>query len=155
MQLQVKTILNAIQPFPGFVYQDIRLSDPVAGQSRELHITVLEHAGRPAHCSHCQRPAPGYDRLPARAWLFVPLWGLVTRFIYAARRVRCPEHGVVIEHVPWSDGKRPVTLAMMCFLARWGRRLSWRETARVFGTSWECVYRSVEWFVDWGWRTGC
>jgi hypothetical protein len=33
--------------------------------------------------------------------------------------------------------------------------LSWRETARVFGTSWECVYRSVEWFVDWGWRTGC
>jgi transposase len=23
-------------------------------------------------------------------------------------------------------------------------------TARVFGTSWECVYRSVEWFVDWG-----
>jgi len=150
MQLQVKTILNAIQPFPGFVYQDIRLSDPVAGQSRELHITVLEHAGRPAHCSHCQRPAPGYDRLPARAWLFVPLWGLVTRFIYAARRVRCPEHGVVIEHVPWSDGKRPVTLAMMVFLSRWARRLSWRETARVFGTSWECVYRSVEWFVDWG-----
>jgi len=150
MQLQVKTILNDIQPFPGFVYQDIRLSDPVAGQSRELHITVLEHAGRPAHCSHCQRPAPGYDRLPARAWLFVPLWGLVTRFIYAARRVRCPEHGVVIEHVPWSDGKRPVTLAMMVFLSRWARRLSWRETARVFGTSWECVYRSVEWFVDWG-----
>jgi len=150
MQLQVKTILNAIQPFPGFVYQDIRLSDPVHGQSRELHITVLEHAGRPAKCSRCQRPAPGYDRLPARAWLFVPLWGLVTRFIYAARRVQCPEHGVVIEHVPWSDGKRPVTLAMMGFLARWGRRLSWRETARIFGTSWECVYRSVEWFVDWG-----
>ncbi len=150
MQLQVKTILNAIQHFPGFVYQDIRLSDPVPGQSRELHITVLEHAGRPAKCSRCQRPAPGYDRLPARAWLFIPLWGLVTRFIYAARRVQCPEHGVVIEQVPWSDGTRPVTLAMMCFLARWGRRLSWRETARVFGTSWECVYRSVEWFVEWG-----
>jgi len=150
MQLQVKTILNDIQPFPGFVYQDIRLSEAVHGQARELHITLLEHAGRPAKCSRCQRPAPGYDRLPARAWLFVPLWGLVTRFIYAARRVQCPEHGVVIEHVPWSDGKRPVTLAMMGFLARWGRRLSWRETARIFGTSWECVYRSVEWFVDWG-----
>jgi transposase len=39
---------------------------------------------------------------------------------------------------------------MMVFLSRWARRLSWRETARVFGTSWECVYRSVEWFVDWG-----
>jgi transposase len=43
-----------------------------------------------------------------------------------------------------------MTLAMMCFLSRWARRLSWRETARAFGTSWECVYRSVEWFVQWG-----
>jgi transposase len=39
---------------------------------------------------------------------------------------------------------------MMCFLSRWARRLSWRETARAFHTSWECVYRSVEWFVQWG-----
>ena len=57
---------------------------------------------------------------------------------------------MVIEHVPWSSGKRPVTLAMMGFLSRWARWLSWRETAQVFGTSWECVYRSVEWFVEWG-----
>jgi transposase len=80
----------------------------------------------------------------------VPLWGLVTHFIYTARRVNCPEHGVVVEHVPWSAGKRPVTIAMICFLSRWARRLSWRETAQVFGTSWECVYRSVAWFVEWG-----
>ena len=39
---------------------------------------------------------------------------------------------------------------MMGFLARWARRLSWRETARAFQTSWEAVYRSVEWFVQWG-----
>ena len=26
---------------------------------------------------------------------------------------------------------------MMGFLARWARRLSWRETARAFQTSWE------------------
>jgi transposase len=39
---------------------------------------------------------------------------------------------------------------MMIFLARWARRLSWRETARAFHTSWEAVYRSVDWFVQWG-----
>jgi transposase len=39
---------------------------------------------------------------------------------------------------------------MMGFLARWARRLSWRETATIFQTSWESVYRSVEWFVEWG-----
>jgi transposase len=80
----------------------------------------------------------------------VPLWGIATWFRYAARRVQCPEHGVVVEHLPWSEGKRPVTIAMMCFLSGWARRLSWRETARAFHTSWECVYRSVEWFVQWG-----
>jgi transposase len=39
---------------------------------------------------------------------------------------------------------------MMGFLARWARRLSWRETARTFLTSWEAVYHSVQWFVEWG-----
>jgi transposase len=101
-------------------------------------------------CSECRRPAPGYDRLPERSWLFVPLWGIVTRFWYAPRRVECPEHGVVVEHIPWSEGKRPITRAMMGFLARWARHLSWRQTARAFQTSWEAVYRSVEWFVQWG-----
>src|ERR1035438_1067671 len=150
MQLQVKTILNAVQHFPGFVFQDIRLQRYRDGQPSHIEIAILPHGGIPAKCSRCLRPAPGYDQLPPRPWQFVPLWGLVTWFVYAARRVECPEHGVVVEHVPWSDGKRPVTIAMMCFLSRWARRLSWRETAQAFGTSWECVYRSVQWFVEWG-----
>ena len=71
-------------------------------------------------------------------------------FLLRATSVECAEHGVVVEHIPWSEGKRPVTCAMMGFLAGWARRLSWRETARTFQTSWEAVYRSVEWFVQWG-----
>ncbi len=150
MQLQVKTILNAIQHFPGFVYHDIRLHHHRDGRPERLEIKIEPHEGLPAKCSRCVRAAPSYDRLPERSWLFVPLWGIVTWFRYAARRVQCPEHGVVVEHLPWSEGKRPVTIAMRCFLSRWARRLSWRETARAFHTSWECVYRSVEWFVQWG-----
>ncbi len=150
MQLQVKTILNAIQHFPGFVFKDIRLQCHRDGQPRHIEITLEPHGSIAAKCSRCLQPAPGYDHLPQRRFLFVPLWGIVTWFLYAARRVNCPEHGVVVEHVPWSDGKRPITIAMMCFLSRWARRLSWRETARAFHTSWECVYRSVEWFVQWG-----
>ena len=56
----------------------------------------------------------------------------------------------MVEQIPWSDGKRPLTTAMMGFLARWARRLSWRETAQVFDCSWEAVYRSVQWIVEWG-----
>src|SRR5208337_4344506 len=148
MQLKVKTALNRIQHFPGFVYQEIRLHTP-RGKLR-LEVRIEPHRGLRGRCSKCRRPAPGYDRLPERWWLFVPLWGIVTWFRYAPRRVECPEHGVVVEHIPWSEGKRPITRAMMGFLARWARHLSWRQTARAFQTSWECVYRSVEWFVQWG-----
>lgn len=149
MQLEVKTILNRIQHFTGFVYQEIRFGSSARGRL-QIHVHLEPHRGIRATCSECREPAPGYDRLPERSWLFVPLWGIKTYFFYAPRRVECPTHGVVVEHIPWSDGKRPVTLAMMCFLSRWARRLSWRETARAFRTSWECVYRSVEWFVQWG-----
>ena len=120
------------------------------GQEVEIEVALQPHGGICGRCSRCQRPAPGYDRLPERRWQSVPLWGIPTWFRYAPRRVNCPEHGVVVEYLPWSDGKRPITCAMMGFLARWARRLSWRETARVFQTSWESVYRSVEWFVEWG-----
>jgi transposase len=132
----------------GFVYSDERLLGDEEPEA--IEVRVAAHAGIHARCSQCQKPAPGYDHLPERRWQFVPLWGIPVWFVYAPRRVECSEHGVVVEHIPWSDGKRPVTLAMMGFLARWARRLSWRETAEVFQTSWEAVYRSVEWFVEWG-----
>ena len=149
IQLQVKTILNLVQRFAGFVYREVHLHRQPQ-QPTSIEIRIEPHAGIRGRCSRCQAPAPGYDRLPERQWLFVPLWGIPTCFCYAPRRVQCRQHGVVVEHIPWSDGKRPVTIAMMGFLARWARRLSWLETARVFQTSWEAVYRSVEWFVDWG-----
>jgi len=128
--LQLKTILNRIQGFVGFVYQNVRLCTG-SGDAAQIEIIVVPHGGMRGRCLVCQRPAPGYDRLPERRWLFVSLWGIPTWFRYAPRRVECAEHGVVVEHIPWSDGKRPVTLAMMGFLARWARRLSWRETTQV------------------------
>src|SRR5438093_8495361 len=91
MQLQVKTILNAIQHFPGFVFRDIRLHRHRDGRPSHIEIGVEPHGGIPAKCSHCLQPAAGYDRLPQRPWLFVPLWGIRTLFVYASRR-RSEEH---------------------------------------------------------------
>ena len=138
-----------MQRFVGFVYREVRLHGH-KGKPTSIEITLEPHRGIRGRCSACRRPAPGYDRLPERSWLFVPLWGIPTYFRYAPRRVACGEHGVVVEHIPWSEGKRAVTCAMMGYLARWARRMSWREVARTFHTSWEAVYRSVEWFVAWG-----
>jgi len=131
------------------VYEQIRLGEE-EGSGYRIEVRLEPHRGRRGRCSQCGRPAPGYDRLEERRWHRVPLWGIPVEFFYAPRRVECPEHGVVVEHLPWNEGKRTRTTAMMGFLARWARRLSWRETAQVFQVSWEAVYRSVDWFVAWG-----
>ena len=147
-QLEVKTLLNRIQHFAGFVYQSIQLRGSVS--SLRIEVKMQPHRGIRGKCSTCLEPSPGYDTLEERRWLFVPLWGIIVHFFYSPRRVECLKHGVGVEHIPWSQGKRPVTTAMMGYLARWARRLSWRETARTFQTSWEAVSHSVEWFVAWG-----
>jgi len=38
----------------------------------------------------------------------------------------------------------------MIFLARWARKLSWKETADSFRTSWDKVCHAVHYVVDWG-----
>ena len=121
-----------------------------SGSTQRIEVGLRCREGGKGLCSKCEKPCPGYDTLPERRWKFVPLWAIAVFFLYAVRRVKCAEHGVIVEHVPWSAGKSPVSIAMMTFLAQWARRLSWRETARVFATSWESVYRSVEWYVGWG-----
>ena len=59
--------------------------------------------------------------------------------------------GVVVEKVPWSDGKHQLTRAYMLFLARWARKLSWKETAEAFQTSWDKVCDAVEYVVPGAW----
>lgn len=66
------------------------------------------------------------------------------------RRVSCPIHGIVVEEVPWCSGKNHLTNVYMQFLANWARKLSWLDVARSFNTSWEKVYRSIEYVVNWG-----
>jgi len=145
--MQVKTILNRIQRHRSFVYGPTRL---VQGRRLVLEVEVRPRANARAKCSGCGNAAPGYDTLPARRFEFVPLWGVAVFLVYAMRRVSCPGCGVKVETVPWSSGKYQLTDTYAWFLARWARRLSWKEVAEVFHTSWEKVFRSVEMAVEWG-----
>ena len=96
-------------------------------------------------------PAAGYDQLGERRFEFIPLWGFLVFLLYTMPRVECRRCGVVtVEEVPWGDGKRTLTKAYMLFLARWARRLSWKETAAAFRTSWDKVFDAVEPVVTWG-----
>jgi transposase len=80
----------------------------------------------------------------------VPLWGLRVFFDYAPRRANCPRCGVRVEHLPWAKGKNRLTEAYVWFLARWARRLPWKQVAEIFRSSWDTVFRAVEQAVEWG-----
>ena len=146
--LSIKTVLNHSQPIPGFVYE--RVDFMAEGGTARIDVVIRSHGQIPGKCPTCRRPCPGYDRMSARTWSQVPLWGIACYYHFGPMRVDCPQHGIVVEHMPWNEGKRRMTLGFMAFLAMWARRMSWMETARAFKVSWESVFRSVEWTVNWG-----
>jgi len=69
----LKSILNRIQPQPGFVYGAVRFVETNAGGG--LEIELRPRANRRPRCSRCARPGLGYDTLAPRRFAFVPLWG--------------------------------------------------------------------------------
>jgi len=147
--MQLKTILNFVEKHRSFVYGAIELVDE-PDEAPYLTVEVRPRKnGRPL-CSGCERPGPGYDRLEVRRFTFVPLWGIAVYLLYAMRRVDCERCGVVVEKVPWADGKHHATHSYRWFLARWAKRLSWSEVASVFRTNWDTVYRAVQMAVAWG-----
>jgi len=146
--MQIKTILNRVQKHQSFIYTDIKLKEE--DEQLKLDITIRPRSNSRPTCSGCGCKRPCYDTLPVRRFDFIPFWGILVYFIYAMRRVNCPDCGIKVERVPWADGKRTVTNAYAWFLARWAKELSWSQTAKAFRTSWYTVYSSVEMAVQWG-----
>lgn len=147
MQLQV--ILNALCRHGSFVYEKVRWRDD---GKRQLDIVVRPRRGSRPICSVCGERGPTHDHLPERRYQHVPLWSLSVWLVYAPRRVNCATCGVRVERIPWAHGKERTTRYFQWFLASWARRLSWQETAQLFGTSWNTVYEAVKMAVCWGLR---
>lgn len=146
--VQLKTILNFVEPYKSFVYQQARWADPAT--KTEIVIVIEPRKNSRAICSGCGQPRPGYDRLAKRRFEYVPLWQIAVYFVYAMRRVDCPRCGVRVEQVPWCDGKNHLTTTYRWFLAGWAKRLSWKGVAEAFETTWQNVFRSVGHAVSWG-----
>ena len=150
--MQLKTILNQVHPVKGFVYEKAeRVEDSSQPNGFRIDVRMRSRHGSRGRSSCCGIRGSTHDHLEPRRFDFIPLWGIAVALIYQMRRIRCPGCGQVhVERVPWSDGKRPITLAYECFLARWSRYLSWQQVSDSFWVSWQCVYRSVESVVQYG-----
>jgi transposase len=143
MKLQV--ILNRVEKQKGFVYSYASFTE-----NDELEVELRPRRNSKAICSGCGKKGSTYDHTSVRRFQFVPLWGIAVFLVYAMRRVNFRECGVTTEGVTWACGKNQHTYSFRLFLAIWAKRLSWKETASVFSTSWDSVYRAVQWVVHWG-----
>jgi transposase len=144
--MQLKTILNFVHPIKGFIYESIQWDTP--GVS--FKVALRSRKNSQGVCSGCGRAGSTYDHCRPRRFDFVPLWGLAVVLVYALRRINCPSCGVKVERIPWAAGKNRQTTALQVFLARWAQRLSWKETASVFGVTWDAVFRAVRAVVAYG-----
>jgi len=144
----MKTILNHVEKHKSFTYGKTFIEPGADGEM--LIFEVRHRRNSKGLCPQCQKQCPGYDTQPARDYQFVPLWGMPSLLRYAPRRVSCKEHGIHVELLPFATGKETLTKTYQAFLATWAKRLSWKEAAMVFKTTWESVYRSVKYIVNYG-----
>ena len=148
--MQIKTLLNHLYKFKSFVYGKCCLVKKDSG--KEIEVTIEARKNSKPICSSCECSASSYDRQAQRRYQFVPILGIPVSFLYKPRRVDCPSCGVTIEKVPWSDVWQRETIPYKLFLAHWAKRLSWQDVANEFSTTWQQVFRAVEYVVTWGLR---
>ena len=147
--MRIETLLNKVYWHKSFVYKDVKMER--IGRHESLVVNIEPRKNSLAICASCLNAGPVYDHMPDyRQFEFIPVWNIPVYFHYRMRRVDCRRCGVKVEQVPWAEGKSPVTKPFALFLARWARRLSWKETAESFCTTWDTVFRSVKQIVEYG-----
>jgi len=144
----IKTLLNKVERFKSFVYGSVCVM--LIGGTEALVIDIEPRRDSRPICPECSKRCTVYDRQPLRLFVYLPVWSFKVYFRYAPRRVKCPEHGAKVESLPWGYGKERMTFSYQVFLSRCAKRLSWKETADIFETSWDTVFRAVKFVVDYG-----
>lgn len=102
-------------------------------------------------CSRCGTPSRVRDRLRARDWKHVPLWGIPVTLRYAPARVRCTTCASIrVEAIPWSQGKCRLSSGLVWLLSAWCKLLAWDVVAKLFKVHWNTVAAAVRQAVAYG-----
>lgn len=105
---------------------------------------------RRRECSRCGRRGKVRDRLKERRWRHVPLWNIPVFLYYRPCRVQCSGCGVVVEKIPWGEGKSRFTTPFRLALASWSKKLPLDVVGKIYGVCWNAVYSAVRQVVRYG-----
>ena len=96
-------------------------------------------------CPHCGRACPGYDHRSSKpqTWRDVDLKGAKVFIRYNPWRVKCPDHGVVTEAVPWAFPKDKFTKAFRVKMDTLSLNNSNSEVAKMLGIGWGTQERNI------------
>ena len=136
-------VFGQLMGVQGMVIGDVTMQPDPDGDGEVLVVSVRPDARTAGRCAQCRRSCPGYDGgVGTRRWRTVDTGTTRTFLESAAPRVRCPEHGVLVAHVPWARpgakctylledtcawlAKNMALTAVTVFL-----RLSWRTVAAI------------------------
>ena len=110
-----------------------------------LLVQVLPSRRGGPRCGQCRRRCPGYDGPRGRRrWRALDLGSLRAYVEAEIGRVSCPEHGVVIEHVPWAAPGSGFTRAFEDQVAWLAVECSKSAVAVLMRIAWRTVGRILE-----------
>lgn len=102
-------------------------------------------------CGTCGTRGRVRDRLAERRWRHAPLWGIAVFLLYCPARVNCKKCGkVLVEDIPWSQGKCRLSVGLIWMLSSWCKLLAWDVVAQLYGVHWNTVAAAVRQSVAYG-----
>jgi transposase len=127
------------------VVQDVSWEGVGEPGLQALVLRVRPRKRETRRCPHCRRRCPRYDRGSGpRRWR-APDVGLCPAYLVAeAPRVRCDEHGVVAQAVPWARASSRFTTAFEDQVAWLAVRTDKSTLASLLKIAWRTVGRILE-----------
>lgn len=116
----------------------------VAIDGDAIVVRVRPHRREQLRCPTCGRRCECHDHEPTRRWRAMDLARSKCYLEYRPARVRCPEHGVRVERVPWARPRSRFTrdfedwvacLAVRCCMSAVSRiaRVEWHSVGGICG----------------------
>ena len=113
-------------------------------QQGEVHV-YLVHQNKPEWaCAECGALGPLYDHQPEREWRHLDTCQYRTILHAAPPRTRCPEHGVRMVKLPWTEPGSRFTALFEALAIMWLKHASQKAVAEQLQLSWDEIHGILE-----------